>query len=201
MNGSQAENRIFTFSTFNALITVLKIEELPCRFGRAIFFIKPLDKVRILCYNTCNSTDNTVNTNDADFTERRIIVLNIRLEGKRPIYEQLYNGIARLVSAGELSADEKLPAVREVAKQFGINPNTVQKAYSLLEQAGVIYSMPAKGSYVSGEKSAAEAVKNDTLKRVESEIRLAFRAGVGIDEIKSLAEDIWSEERNGDTDD
>ncbi len=128
-------------------------------------------------------------------------MLNIRLEGKRPIYEQLYNGIARLVSAGELSADEKLPAVREVAKQFGINPNTVQKAYSLLEQAGVIYSMPAKGSYVSGEKSAAEAVKNDTLKRVESEMRLAFRAGVGIDEIKSLAEDIWSEERNGDTDD
>lgn len=128
-------------------------------------------------------------------------MLNIRLEGKRPIYEQLYNGIARLVSVGELSADEKLPAVREVAKQFGINPNTVQKAYSLLEQAGVIYSMPAKGSYVSGEKSAAEAVKNDTLKRVESEIRLAFRAGVGIDEIKSLAEDIWSEERNGDTDD
>ena len=134
-------------------------------------------------------------------SERRIIVLNIRLEGKQPIYEQIYNGVARLVSEGELSADEKLPAVREVAKQFGINPNTVQKAYSLLEQAGVIYSMPAKGSYVSGKKAAADAVKKDSLARVECEMRFACRAGVGIDEIKSLAEDIWSKEGNGDKND
>lgn len=133
--------------------------------------------------------------------ERRIIVLNIRLEGKQPIYEQLYNGIARLISEGELSADEKLPAVREVAKQFGINPNTVQKSYALLEQAGLIYSIPAKGSYVSGKKEAADAVKNDALRRAEREMRFACRAGVGIDEIKSLAENIWSEEGNGDKDD
>ena len=45
-------------------------------------------------------------------------MLNIRLEGKLPIYEQLYNGISRLISSGELEPDERLPAVREVAKQF-----------------------------------------------------------------------------------
>lgn len=128
-------------------------------------------------------------------------MLNIRLEGKQPIYEQLYNGIARLISECELSADEKLPAVREVAKQFGINPNTVQKSYALLEQAGLIYSIPAKGSYVSGKKEAADAVKNEALKRAEREMRFACRAGVGINEIKSLAESIWSEEGNGDKDD
>lgn len=125
-------------------------------------------------------------------------MLNIRLEGKLPIYEQLYDGIARLVSSGELSPDEKLPAVREVAKQFGINPNTVQKAYAQLEQAGLIYSIPAKGSYVSGEKEAAAAVKSEALRRTEQELRYACRAGVGLDEIKSLAENIWSEGRNGD---
>ena len=71
-------------------------------------------------------------------------MLNIRLEGKLPIYEQLYNGISRLIFSGELEPDERLPAVREVAKQFGINPNTVQKSYSQLEQAGLIYSIPAQ---------------------------------------------------------
>ena len=71
-------------------------------------------------------------------------MLNIRLEGKLPIYEQLYNGISRLISSGELEPDERLPAVREVAKQFGINPNTVQKSYSQLEQAGLIYSCKGK---------------------------------------------------------
>lgn len=126
-------------------------------------------------------------------------MLNIRLEGKLPIYEQLYNGIVRLVSSGELAPDEKLPAVREVAKQFGINPNTVQKAYAQLEQSGLIYSIPAKGSYVSPEKAAADAVKGEALRKTEQELRSACRAGIGLDEIISLAESIWSEGRNGDT--
>lgn len=126
-------------------------------------------------------------------------MLNIRLEGKLPIYEQLYNGISRLVSSGELVPDEKLPAVREVAKQFGINPNTVQKAYAQLEQSGLIYSIPAKGSYVSPEKAAADAVKGEALRKTEQELRSACRAGIGLDEIISLAESIWSEGRNGDT--
>ena len=113
-------------------------------------------------------------------------MLNIRLEGKLPIYEQLYNGIARLVSSGELVPDEKLPAVREVAKQFGINPNTVQKAYAQLEQSGLIYSIPAKGSYVSPEKAAAAAVKGEALRKTEQELRCACRAGIALDEIISL---------------
>lgn len=126
-------------------------------------------------------------------------MLNIRLEGKLPIYEQLYNGISRLISSGELLPDERLPAVREVAKQFGINPNTVQKAYVQLEQSGLIYSIPAKGSYVSAEKDAAAAVKSEALRKAEQEMRRAYRAGVNKEEIISLAESIWSEGRNGDT--
>lgn len=132
---------------------------------------------------------------------RRINVLNLRLEGKAPIYEQLFRGIARLVSAGELSPNEKLPAVREVAKQFGINPNTVQKAYAQLEQAGLIYSIPAKGSYISDKKETAAAVKDETLRNLEKSLREAFSAGVGFDEIVLLAEKIVSEEGNGGTDD
>ena len=122
-------------------------------------------------------------------------MLNIRLEGKTPIYEQLYNGIAGLIAGGELAADEKLPAVRGVAKQFGINPNTVQKSYAMLEQAGFIYSIPAKGSYVSGEKATAVAIKEKALKQAESGILSAYRAGADLDEIKAFAEKIWNEER------
>lgn len=121
-------------------------------------------------------------------------MLNLRLEGKLPIYEQLYNGIARMISAGELTPGEKLPAVRDVAKQFGINPNTVQKAYSRLEQNGLICSLPAKGSYVSEEKEAVSAVKREALARVEEEIRLAYRAGAEEEEIISLVHTIFDEE-------
>lgn len=118
-------------------------------------------------------------------------MLNMRLEGKLPIYEQLYNSISRLISTGEMKPDERLPAVREVAKQFGINPNTVQKAYAQLEQSGLIYSIPAKGSYVSAERDAADAVKQELLRRAEQELRAAFRAGVSFEEINALSEMIW----------
>ena len=103
-------------------------------------------------------------------------MLNIRLEGKLPI------------------SDERLPAVREVAKQFGINPNTVQKSYSQLEQAGLIYSIPAKGSYVSGGGDAAEAVRKEAVRKAGRELRSAYDAGVSLEEIESLARKIWSGE-------
>lgn len=126
-------------------------------------------------------------------------MLNLRLEGKLPIYEQLYNGIARMISAGELKPGEKLPAVRDVAKQFGINPNTVHKAYSRLEQNGLICSLPAKGSYVSEEKEAVFAVKREALSRAGEEIRLACRAGAEEEEIISLVHTIFDEEGRDNT--
>lgn len=123
-------------------------------------------------------------------------MLNIRLEGKQPIYEQLYSGIARLISTGELQPGERLPAVREVAKQFGINPNTVQKAYAQLEQAGLIKSVPAKGSYVSDRDNAADALLSEALRRTGDELRAACRAGITLEQINSLAEEIWGKGGN-----
>lgn len=118
-------------------------------------------------------------------------VLDIRLEGKAPIYEQLFNGISQLISSGELKPDEKLPAVREVAKQLGINPNTVQKAYAQLEQTGLIYSMPSKGSYVSPESNAAAALKESAINALTNALHTAKKSGITYDEVVELADRIW----------
>ena len=126
-------------------------------------------------------------------------MLNLRLEGKQPIYEQLYSGIARLISTGELKPEEKLPAVREVAKQFGINPNTVQKAYSQLEQAGLIHSVPAKGSYVSAAGSAADALRKDALQRLKNELLAAYHAGITPEQINTLTDEVWGDGKGGNT--
>ncbi len=123
-------------------------------------------------------------------------MLDIRLEGKAPIYEQLYNGIAQLISAERLKPDEKLPAVREVAKQLGINPNTVQKAYAQLEQAGLIYSMPAKGSYVAPKTHAAAALRAEAVKRLEASLYDAKKSGIPRGDVDDLVEKIWSTNRN-----
>lgn len=78
-----------------------------------------------------------------------MITLNYR--DSRPIYEQIKEGLKKLVVSGALAADEKLPSVRELASTLAINPNTIQRAYRELEQEGYIYSVPGKGSFASSQ--------------------------------------------------
>ncbi len=122
-------------------------------------------------------------------------MFDISLEGKAPIYEQLFDGISALISSGQLTPDERLPAVREVAKQLGINPNTVQKSYALLEQAGLIYSIPAKGSYVAKGETAAAALRADALKKMEAALDTAKRSGITAREAAEAVDRIWAEDR------
>lgn len=123
-------------------------------------------------------------------------MFDISLSGKAPIYEQLCSGISGLISSGRLAPGEKLPAVREVAKLLGINPNTVQKAYYMLEQAGLIYSVPAKGSYVcEGERTAA-ALREKALGRLREELSAAKQAGVTREEAEGLVTEIYEKGDN-----
>lgn len=85
-------------------------------------------------------------------------MFTMRLHGGAPIYEQLGNRICELIISGEMAEGEKLPAVREIATRLSINPNTVQKTYAELERMGLIYSLPAKGSYVSERSRYIKAV-------------------------------------------
>lgn len=107
----------------------------------------------------------------------------MQLEGGAPIYEQLCARITELISCGTLAEGEKLPAVREVAKSLGINPNTVQKAYAALEQRGLIYSIPAKGSYVSKSRATAEIIRKNVLSDLKIQIASALRIGITAAEI------------------
>jgi GntR family transcriptional regulator len=66
-----------------------------------------------------------------------------------------------------LKPDEQLPSVRALAKQMTINPNTIQKAYSELENQGYIYSVVGKGNYVSPSVSNPNTKQ---LKHLEKEL-------------------------------
>ena len=76
-----------------------------------------------------------------------MVQLNYR--DSKPIYEQIKEGLRKLVVSGALSAGEKLPSVRELASQLAINPNTIQRAYRELENEGYIYTLVGKGTFVT----------------------------------------------------
>ena len=86
-------------------------------------------------------------------------MLSLDLQSRQPIYEQLVRGLSELVSLGALAPDEQLPSVRSLARDLGVNPNTVQKAYQELERSGVIYSVAGRGSFVSPGPAAAHLFK------------------------------------------
>ena len=67
----------------------------------------------------------------------------------KPIYEQIYEQFVKLISNKVLKTDEQLPFVRDLASTVRINPNTIQRAYKLLESKNYIYSVPGKGNFVS----------------------------------------------------
>ena len=76
-------------------------------------------------------------------------MLQLNYRDGRPIYEQVRDGLRRLLVTGAIQPGEKLPSVRQLAGQLAINPNTIQKAYEALEQEGYVYSVPGKGSFAA----------------------------------------------------
>jgi GntR family transcriptional regulator len=75
----------------------------------------------------------------------------------RPIYTQIVDGFREQISTGILQIGDKLPSVRELAAELTINPNTIQRAYRELENAGWIATVPGKGCFVHGIPAAQPA--------------------------------------------
>ncbi len=76
-------------------------------------------------------------------------MFDIDLMSRTPIYEQLYKKVVELILKGVLNEQDKLPSVRSLATDLSVNPNTVAKAYNLLERDGIIYSLAGRGSFIA----------------------------------------------------
>ena len=76
-------------------------------------------------------------------------MLSLNHRDGRPIYEQVRDGLRRLIITGAIPPGDKLPSVRALAGQLAINPNTIQRSYESLELEGYAYSVPGKGSFAA----------------------------------------------------
>ena len=120
-------------------------------------------------------------------------MLQIDLQSRVPIYEQLINSVIRLKSLGVLNSDEQLPSVRSLATELGVNPNTVQKAYQMLESDGIIYSVTGKGSFISPDKSATKAILDNAEKALKNAISSAYLMGISKERAAKLCEEVHKE--------
>ncbi|MBQ2689054.1 MAG: GntR family transcriptional regulator [Solobacterium sp.] len=113
----------------------------------------------------------------------------LNLQSKTPIYEQIQEQILKFIEVGVLKPGDRLPSVRQMAMDNGINPNTVAKAYAEMEKNGSVYNLPKKGVYV------AEVNINDSrIQQIRQLIIPLKENGITKEELLEVINGIYKEE-------
>ncbi len=87
--------------------------------------------------------------------------MEFQFENNSPIYLQLIQKIKMAIASGEFKPGEKLPAVRELAMESKINPNTVQRALFQLEDEHLIFTQRTNGKYITEDKQKLKELKKE----------------------------------------
>ena len=123
-------------------------------------------------------------------------MFSIDTRSRVPIYEQLEENIISLVASGALAADEQLPSVRSLARELGVNPNTVQKAYQELESKGIIYQAMGRGSFISPQSEGVNSLLAQKLAAAQAAIAEARRMGAQRSQILELVQQAYGGQQN-----
>ena len=115
-----------------------------------------------------------------------------------PIYLQIIRHIKRGIAAGTVAAGDELPSRRVLSAQLGVNPNTVQKAYRLLEEEGLITSRSGAKSEVALPPGGVEAIRAQLLEQEMAVLVQNLRQS-GLDKEAALAlfGRLWTESEEG----
>lgn len=92
-----------------------------------------------------------------------------------PIYMQIMDKIRAAIVSGELAAGEKIATVRELAEDFGVNPNTMQRALSELEREGLLISERTTGRFVTKDIGIIDAARREAAEEIVREFLQKMR--------------------------
>ena len=112
-------------------------------------------------------------------------MLHLDYRDPRPIYEQVKDGLRKLIVSGVIQEGEKLPSVRSLASSLTINPNTIQRAYEALEAEGYVYSVAGKGSFAAPHAGVDESRKLALLNAFDQAVSELMYLGVTADDLCS----------------
>ena len=120
----------------------------------------------------------------------------------KPMYEQVIEGFKHLVLTDALRSNEQIPSVRSLAIELSINPNTIQKAYTVLEQEGITYSSPGIGRFIHQD---AKKILRKEMSEQSSEFKRMLRdlalANVSKQEILEMVDSVFITTNKGGSDD
>jgi len=111
-------------------------------------------------------------------------IVNLDYQNRQPIFKQITTQIKKYVALGILKPKDKLPSTREMASELGVNPNTIRKAYSILENEGVIVTISTKGTFIADNPSEIkQTMINNGINEINEKIKELTKLGVTKEEI------------------
>ncbi len=128
------------------------------------------------------------------------LLISLNYKSKTPLCDQLCESVTQLSACGVLSPGDALPSVRSLAQELGVNPNTVQKSYRMLEQQGIIESVPGKGSFIAQGGAARQRLRESGRQALENGIQTALDRGLRPPEVSQICAD-YLKKKEGSTDD
>ena len=99
-----------------------------------------------------------------------------KLKENMPIYVQIMNRVREAIAAGELKPGDKIASVRDLAADFEVNPNTMQRALTELEREGLLLSERTQGRYVTSDAKAIEELRKDIARQAADSFRREMAA-------------------------
>lgn len=121
------------------------------------------------------------------------MLIRVDPQSPEPIFEQVVYQVKGLVAHGDLVEGDRLPSVRELAKQIAINPNTVFRAYQVLEQDGLIVRRQGAGCFVTANGSTLKLKSSERSRQLKQlmgrAVTEAFHLGFEPQAIRKALED------------
>lgn len=121
-------------------------------------------------------------------------MLELNFKSGVPICDQIVNGFIRMKALDLVESGEQMPSVRQLAVELSVNPNTIQKAYQMLESNGIIYSVKGKGSFISSDAATDIAVIKSAKKDFRRAAVSAKELGLKRNELIEIIDEVCTEE-------
>ena len=125
--------------------------------------------------------------------------MDTEFNDRTPIYLQIIDLIKMDIVIGKLRSKDKLPSVREMATNFNVNPNTLQRSYQELERLGIVYTQRGTGTFVGEGKDMVDDLKREMAREVIDSFILRMKSlGFTDNEIiKSVSKETLEVKQNG----
>lgn len=111
-------------------------------------------------------------------------IMEFQINSKEPIYTQIIRHLKKMIVKGELKGGERILSVRECASELKVNPNTIQRAYTELEDEGLIYTQRGIGKFVVDDGDKVGKIRIEMFKEIiDSFIKDSKELGVEKEEV------------------